>query len=340
MGDPMDTRNNILGKRILPHGGPGSARTVVADPDAPSRLDERIARIVSAECGVPVVGVERAEHHYLSTHCSGIATCTLDNRERRSVFWKLGPARRGDWGGLPFACVGYEIEAYAHIRSVADMPAPVMIGSEIHGSDALLVLEYAGSMCRINKFYPETPMAMIRAACRIGTFHRLASAAISGARLACYDAKTFGFWASRASGELPHIPWLAEVSVAFPSFAAAVQATSSTLIHGEYYPRNVLASADEILAVDWEWAGAGMGEIDLAALTENWDESTFAACLRAYAESRRFDISDKLFRKRLAASRLYLHLRNLVLKARNPRSKETRWRLENVHSLAGELGIL
>lgn len=339
MVDLMATNSGKLVKRNRPPARPVAARSGVASQDELSTLDERIAQIVATGYGVPVVWVEQAEHHFVSTHRSGIATCTLGNRERRSVFWKMGPACRGDWGGLPFACVGYEIGAYASIRKVADMPAPVLIGGEIRESDALLVTEYAGSMCRINKFYP-AGSAMGRAAYRIGTFHRRASVATSDSRLACYNRKMFGFWASRASGMLPNLPWLARVSVAFPSFVAALQATSSTVIHGEYYPRNVLASTDEIMAVDWEWSGTGMGEIDLAALTENWDESTVAACMAAYAESRRINIADKLFRKRLTASRLYLHLRNLVLKARHPRNKETLWRLNNVHAHATELGIL
>jgi thiamine kinase-like enzyme len=113
------------------------------------------------------------------------------------------------------------------------------------------------------------------------------------------------------------------------------------VIHGEFYPDNVLVSTDELTAVDWEWTGMGMGEIDLAALTEGWwGESTVTACMAAYAESRRIHPADKLFCKRLAASRLYLHLRWLGGGKPRPMGEETRWRLEQVHSLAAELGIL
>jgi aminoglycoside phosphotransferase (APT) family kinase protein len=189
---------------------------------------------------------------------------------------------------------------------------------------------------------------MERAARRIGTFHERASEAVPDDRLDRYDARMFAFWASRAASRLPDVPWLARVCDAFPSFASSLQGTSSTMIHGEFYPQNVLVSTEEIMAVDWEWAGMGLGEIDLAALTENWAESTIAACTAAYAQSRRIHPADKLFRKRLAASQLYLHLRWLGGRKPCPMGEEARTkdastsslRLENVHSLAAELGIL
>ncbi len=311
----------------------------VGTPNAQYPIEERIARIVSARFAMPVVGVAQEVHCFVSTHSSGIATCTFGNGERRSVFWKMGSQRRGVWAGLRFASVGYEIGAYSSIHKVGEAPAPALIGSEIRETDALLVTEYAGSMWRINK-YPETERAMERAAHRIGTFHERASAAAPDSMLDRYDERMFGFWASQAARRFPDVPWMTRVSDAFPSFASALQATSSTVIHGEFYPANVLASTDRIMAVDWEWAGMGMGEIDLAALTENWAESTVAACTAAYAQSRRIHPSDKLFRRRLAVSQLYFHLCWLGGRGSLPMAEEERLRLENVRSLAAELGIL
>jgi hypothetical protein len=343
MVDPMEPETGKLRECSQPPDGHGATRDNASSPDAPSTLEERIARIVSAGCGVPVVRVEQAANPYASRNPSGIAMCTLGTQERRSVFWKMGSVH-GDVAGLRLGCVGYEVGAYASIHKVADAPAPVLFGSEIRGADALLVIEYAGSMYRIQKS-PQTG-AMERAAYRIGTFHERASAATPDGRLDRYDARIFGFWASRAAGRSPDVPWLERVADAFPSFAAALQATSSTVIHGEFYPDNILVSTDDITAVDWEWTGMGMGEIDLAALIDGWGESTVTACTATYAESRRIHPVDKLFSKRLTASRLYLRLRWLgsdegrCVGKEKTLEEETLRVLEEVRSLAAELGIL
>jgi hypothetical protein len=193
MVDPMGPETGKLRECSQPPDGHGATRGNASSPDAPSTLEEWIARIVSTKYGVPVVGVKQAANPYASRNPSGIATCTLGTQERRSVFWKMGSAR-GDVAGLRLGCVGYEIGAYASICTVGDVPAPAQIGGEIRESDALLVTEYAGSMCRIQKS-PQTG-AMERAAYRIGTFHERASAATPNGRLDRYDARIFGFCAS------------------------------------------------------------------------------------------------------------------------------------------------
>lgn len=42
------------------------------------------------------------------------------------------------------------------------------------------------------------------------------------------------------------------------------------IIHGEYYPVNVLFSDEIVLPVDWESTAVAMGEKDSASLSEAW----------------------------------------------------------------------
>jgi hypothetical protein len=68
---------------------------------------------------------------------------------------------------------------------------------------------------------------------------------------------------------------------------AAVAKLPRTLIHGDFYPSNVLVSAEEsdlrICAVDWELAGVGPGLLDLAALVSGkWSERQRQELARAY----------------------------------------------------------
>jgi thiamine kinase-like enzyme len=58
------------------------------------------------------------------------------------------------------------------------------------------------------------------------------------------------------------------------------------IVHGEYYPMNVLDRAGVIVPVDWECAAIAFGELDLAALLVGWDESVTRTSMAAYAEAR------------------------------------------------------
>jgi aminoglycoside/choline kinase family phosphotransferase len=68
--------------------------------------------------------------------------------------------------------------------------------------------------------------------------------------------------------------------------APELAARASTFIHGEYYPPNVLVHGGAIRPVDWESAAIGLGEIDIAMLTEDWPSEVAAECVRAYWEAR------------------------------------------------------
>jgi hypothetical protein len=63
-----------------------------------------------------------------------------------------------------------------------------------------------------------------------------------------------------------------------------------TLIHGEFYPSNILVSAENadfrICAVDWETSGIGAGLLDLAALVSGkWTEQQRQELAEAYFEA-------------------------------------------------------
>jgi aminoglycoside phosphotransferase (APT) family kinase protein len=299
--------------------------------------DRRIAEIVSAWSGRDVVRVKQGANLYASRHRSGIAICDFATAESISVFWKSGAAA-SDEGAGRLGSVGNEIDAYRALHHIGDAPAPILIGGDSEQSDALLVSEYLASAHRVQK----SPRrgALAEAAARIGAFHER-SGDLGAASLDRYDAGTFTHWAERSRLALPDVSWLGSVATSFPARAAALQETSESMIHGEFYPDNVLIAGNQIAAVDWEWAGVGMGEIDLAALTEGWwDEPTVSDCAESYASRRGIDPCDRLFQERLAAARLYLHFRWLGGHSRRSHDEEVFERLELVQALAGTLGLL
>lgn len=309
------------------------------DPVKPlSQLPGQIRALVSERHRAAVERVRCAANPYASRHQTGLATCWLDSGRRLQVFWKLGPTQsREDVGRL--GGTGYELEAYRAIERIGAAPAPRLIGGARMGSRTLLVTTYVEDALRVHK--SPVPLALECAAARIGQFHSRPRTATPGRRLDRYTAETFAAWAERACHAVPEALWLSDVARAFPHRAVALQATALTVVHGEFYPDNILASAAGTTAVDWEWAGVGMGEIDLAALTEGtWDPRTIARCTSAYAESRGLGSGNRLLAQRLAASRLYLHLRWLGARSRPRETGPTRWRLRQARALAVGLGLI
>src|SRR5207302_1086495 len=79
-----------------------------------------------------------------------------------------------------------------------------------------------------------------------------------------------------------------------------------TILHGEYYPSNILARRAAAYPIDWESAAIGPGEIDLASLTEGWPAPIQARAIEAYRQARWPDGAPENFARTLEAARLYM----------------------------------
>ena len=67
--------------------------------------------------------------------------------------------------------------------------------------------------------------------------------------------------------------------------AAALRGAARTVVHGEAFPSNVLvAPSGAVCLVDWETAGQGPGQLDLAALCAGWPAEGAARIAAAYAD--------------------------------------------------------
>jgi Ser/Thr protein kinase RdoA (MazF antagonist) len=114
-----------------------------------------------------------------------------------------------------------------------------------------------------------------------------------------YDRRWYSTWMERALGffadEDPPasrqgrnaLRWLAD---RYDQVVDRLTALSATVIHGEFYPSNVLVldGDDErrVCPVDWEMTATGPGIIDLAALTlGRWREGDRRAVITAYANA-------------------------------------------------------
>ncbi len=99
------------------------------------------------------------------------------------------------------------------------------------------------------------------------------------AHLLRYDLEYFRIWPTRAMRLHAE---LAGIVGRYQRVLDLLGELPMTLIHGEYYPSNILVSDGIIVPIDWEMAGIGPGVIDLAALVTGWGHSEIATIIEAY----------------------------------------------------------
>lgn len=111
-----------------------------------------------------------------------------------------------------------------------------------------------------------------------------------------YDAAYFSLWRDRAVRARPA---LAARLAGYERVIGILCGIPPTLVHGEFYPSNVLVAGPRIAAIDWETAGIGPGVLDLAALVSGWGEAERAAIAAGYG---------RVAPQALAAAELHLSL--------------------------------
>jgi len=178
-----------------------------------------------------------------------------------------------------------------------------------------LILEYLDGGLWISHA-PEESRSMELAARWIGQFHAANERRLQHSPLPFlrgYDADYYRGWARRTAlraADQPHCPpWLPRLCQQFEALIALLLAAPPTIIHGEYYPKNILYREGTIYPVDWESAAVAAGEIDLASLTEGWPAEIARRCEREYQQARWPRGAPAAFARTLEAARLYWCLR-------------------------------
>jgi Ser/Thr protein kinase RdoA (MazF antagonist) len=208
-----------------------------------------------------------------------------------------------------------------------------------------LVFDDLPGAVRVSKL-PAT-RGLCGAAAWIGRFH--ASHALHAKNEAAipllrYHLDYYLGWADRtrrfAALEGPEPHWLAGLCRSFARVAQLLVDGSLTVIHGEYYPDNVLVRETVVHPVDWQTAAVAAGEIDLAALTERWPRAVAEQCERAYRSARWADETPASFHDTLLAARLYLHFRWLGDRPEWTRAERFRSHWVALRSIAAQLDAL
>jgi hypothetical protein len=315
-----------------------------ADRPRPAALERALERALGEPGATVVTAIE--PNPYSSTFPSEIVHCAV-GASPLAILCKYDLDWTDDVRGVP-AGPRYEADVYRLAVEPAGLPAPRsfgLCGDERSGARWLMLELVAGE-----RFTKSTePGAMSRgiaaAASWIGAFHRFHEAPQAGwdGRLARHDEAGLAACVARARNQCEPLraerPWLARLADQCEEAFGELFTRRPTVIHGEYYPENILLRDGEIVPVDWERAAISAGEIDLAALTEgHWQPTDVRLAVEAYAEARWDGAPPEDFAETLAAARAYLHLLALGDEGRafEPGAK---WRFEQLDLVASTWGL-
>jgi hypothetical protein len=233
----------------------------------------------------PVIGREPST--YVSTFFNEVVICRMPDGSVRKLLMKRGSTHgapsREHRGGVP-----YEAQVYQRVLAPLAMSVPAFHGATSTPSETVLWMDYEEDAQPLHKF----GNASLRdAAVWIGEFHRRneARSAELVSLLRRYNLAYYLRWARRTMilAAPLGLTWLPQVCAAYEKMAKEFSNAALTIIHGEFYPKNILVRADRsVVPVDWESAAVAMGEIDVASLVEGWSEEDSLSCQRAYQQAR------------------------------------------------------
>lgn len=290
--------------------------------------------------------LSRTTNDYATTFPSEVITCQLPDGNKLGLLCKyaagLNHESYGHRGGVP-----YEAEIYQNILQKLTVSTPAFYGT---GRDELtgeqwIILEYFEEELRVRASDNSTSM---QAAARwLGDFHRENEKLLRSTPfpfLNRHDAVYYSGWVDRTlffADRLQKRPsWLDEMGKYFREGMHILLSKQENIIHGEYYPANILYYREHIYPIDWESTAIGIGEIDLASLIEKWPLETAEECTRIYTSNRWPEGQPNDFEQKLILAQLYWLFRWLGDGLEWTRETEGERRLERLQFLGMEMGVL
>ena len=300
------------------------------------RLRERVgARRPDSQSLARVLGagsVIVAREPNVCTSRFGTEMITLQDRNGAThrLLCKYGPTAVGSGHGHRGG-VAYEGAVYRHALEPEGMGTARVWA--VHDEQGLtwLVIDYFDDAERANW----DSAAILPAARWLARFHARMEPRVDAPELAFlsrYDERYLAAWAARADGLIgetgrQRFAWWPRLHEHFRECVELLLGAPTTVIHGEFYPSNVLRVGDAIHPVDWESAAVGAGEIDLASLIEGWPEALARECVESYRVIRWPKEAPASFERTLDAAQVYLALRWLGDES-VPNNKNTKRREE------------
>lgn len=312
-------------------------------PPPPLEQLQAVLRSVLArtlEHGAALRILERAPLDHGSSAACEIVSCAGVPGLSPRIFCKFGqPADEcayGHRGGT-----AREAIVYGEVLAPLEVSRPRFYGSYLNPEtgQTWVFLEYLDGATRLTK--SPDPAALPGAAGWLGAFQARAEARLqSGFRpaLGNYDQQYFTGWLERAQRFLNRpggpLAWLEQAGTCYRKAIEVLLEEPATVVHGEFYPKNILWGNGAAAPVDWESTVVGKGEIDLAALLEGWNEAVIERCLSAYTRARWPGGAPPSFARALAAARFYLAFRWLGDRPEWTQGEEAEDRMATLRQLA------
>lgn len=301
-----------------------TAPRAAAPPDGVLRVDlERLLGDPGRGTRGALVGFRRRPHSYRSTHSLDEVALTWADGTREELLLKgCGVRAARDARGLrPRHCFDpyRELWTYENLLGPLETGAPAFYGTVgLEPGDERLVLEKVAG----RPLYEVGSLGVWTAAARrIARLHERGRAIANERSLAAHvliqEEGLYRRWltlARRKASRLSRPRAFATLERLREPYERAIEVLerrSRTVLHGELYPSNVLASrvGDEvsIRPVDWEWTAIGPAELDLAAFTAgDWPVRTRRRLVAAYARESGLDPADPGFDLALWSARLVI----------------------------------
>lgn len=288
--------------------------------------------------------LDRRVNIYTSTFPSEIVTCRIRGGSTVRFFIKYsaesGNQAYGHRGGI-----GYEAKVYSELLRGLNVSTAKYYGFYLgpDGREIWLVLDYLHGCTRVTKTLEVDAMA--KAARWLGQYHALCCKRITDPALSFitrYNAEYYRGWMNRTRQMAIQVGadsrWLKVTCDHFEKAIGVLCEAPQTVIHGEYYPKNILLQQGRIYPVDWESAAIGCGEIDLAMLVDKWRPEMIQELGREYQRARWPEGVPSRFVRRLKIARIYVQFRWLG-DQQTPLAEWSEY-LEGLRHQATEMGLI
>ena len=329
----------------------GQGSRVTADlmqlPDREALTRGLVSVLCANQTDSELTVVDRDANLYATSFPSEIVTCRTSDGETIRLFCKYGHPERGASSHGHRHGVAHEAATYAALLRPLRVSVPHCYGSyeDLDAGRRWLVLEYLDGALRVSRCV-DPDSAMVSAAGWLGDFQARSETGIGGQGtwLRRYDRDYYRGWTHRAlacessGGQTPR--WLQRLCGHADGFIRPLLEAPPAVIHGEFYPENILSHEGRILPVDWETTALGAGEIDLASLTERWPPELGRACAEDYRRSRCLATPPAHFERALDAARVYWQLRWLGDRSEGCRMEMRQWRLLALREAGERLSII
>ncbi|MGB3714743.1 MAG: phosphotransferase [Candidatus Promineifilaceae bacterium] len=261
----------------------------------------------------PTTLLERRKNTYTSSFGSEIVTCRLSNGQELELFVKYG--RPGADSGQDFwGNTNIEAAVYRDILQPLSLTSATFYGAftdEIY-EYTWLVIAYLGEAYRLNRT-PRARQALGWSARWLGQFHAATEVEVSTGsypQLRAHTADYYCGWVNHVHDSTRpfhgQYPWVPTLCRRFKEDIPMLTATPQTVIHGEYYPMNILVDGERIYPIDWQTAAVARGELDLASLIEGWgDGSIVQTAIEEYCNARWQGATPADFSQILTIAQLY-----------------------------------